>query len=157
MRPAARSAGMNRLRAHRFLPLEQVPGSGVITKTNDYCPTPSGSCEVGERFHVTLLPPVLVLSWAHRLVIDETDVLLAIAAVRASGGAELPLLVELSQPLEITWDARKAVLDLPHRSRVALLGADDVDLVLTAFTVRSSADIRFFTDRDEAELWLLQG
>lgn len=126
-------------------------------KTNDDCPMPSASCDIDERFSVTLLPPVLVLSWAPRLLIDERDVLLATAAVCASGGAGLPLLVELSQPQEITWDARRAVLDLPPRSRVALLGSDDVDLVLTAFTVRSSADIRFFTDRDEAELWLLQG
>lgn len=156
MRPAARSVGMDRLYAH-FLPLEQAPGSGSTMKTNDHCPRPSASCDVDERFSVTLLPPVLVLTWTPCLLIDERDVLLATAAVCASGGGDLPLLVELSQPREITWDARKAVLDLPHRSRVALLGADDVDLVLTAFTVRSSADIRFFTDRDEAELWLLQG
>lgn len=110
------------------------------------------------RFSVMALPDLLVLRWQPRVVIDRTLVSQACAAVAAaSGSAHLPLLVEVSTLREVTWEAREAILACGRTARTAILGADAVDLVLTAFTVRSTTETRYFTDRSEAVSWLLQG
>ncbi|MPY11056.1 hypothetical protein [Arthrobacter bussei] len=87
---------------------------------------------------------------------QRADVVQAGRAIDSSGGSTLPLLVEVSALREVTWDARHAVLSYRHPARVVILGSDAVDLVLTAFTVRSPMTIRFITDRDDAVRWLLQ-
>ena len=112
--------------------------------------------EDAARFSVTVLPFVLRLRWSPRLVIDRGDITRVGSAMVASGGSALPLLVEVSALQEVTWEARTAILSYTHPARIAIVGSDAVDLVLTAFAVRSSSETRFFTDRDEAVLWLLQ-
>jgi hypothetical protein len=109
-----------------------------------------------DRFSLTVLPFVLRLQWAPRLVIDRADIARVGSALVASGRSTLPVLAEVSALKEITWDAREAILGYAHPARIAVVGSDAVDLVLTAFTVRSSSEIRYFTDRDVAVRWLLQ-
>lgn len=108
------------------------------------------------RVSVSALPFLVRVRCAPRMVVHRADVVQAGRAIAASGGPTLPLLVEVSALREVTWDAREAVLSYRHPARVAVLGSDAVDLVLTAFAVRSPMDLRFFTDRDEAVRWLLQ-
>ncbi|TKV28159.1 hypothetical protein FDK12_09315 [Arthrobacter sp. NamB2] len=117
--------------------------------------TPEGH-DVG-RFSLRALAGLLHVRWQPDLVIDRTDITLAAAAIQARGGPNLPLLVEVCGLREITRDARDAILAYRHSPRIAILGSDAVDLVLTAFAVRSPIETRFFTDRDEAVGWLLQG
>lgn len=108
------------------------------------------------RVSVSALPFLLRVRCAPRMVVQRADVVQAGRAIASSGGSTLPLLVEVSALREVTWDARQAVLSYRHPARVVILGSDAVDLVLTAFTVRSPTTIRFFTDRDSAVRWLLQ-
>ncbi len=108
------------------------------------------------RFSLTVHPFVLRLQWAPRLVIGQTDIARVGAAMAASGGSVLPLLVEVTALKEVTWDAREVIVGYEHPARIAIVGSDIVDLVLTAFTVKSASETRFFTDRDEAVRWLLQ-
>lgn len=114
------------------------------------------AADEARRFSLTVLPFVLRLQWAPRLVIHQADISRVGAAMAASSESTLPLLVEVTGLKEITWDARKAIIGYEHPARIAIVGSDAVDLVLTAFTVKSSSDIRFFLDRDEAVRWLLQ-
>lgn len=141
----------------RTLPYLWSPGNGPDVSENRPAASRPSACDVTERFTLALLPPVLVLSWAPGLFIDRSDILLARSTINSLGCSGLPLLMELSQPLGLTRDARHEVLQCEHGARVALLGSDAVDRVLTAFAANSQADLHFFTDRDEAELWLLQG
>lgn len=104
----------------------------------------------------TVLPTVLQLRWRPGLVIDRFDMARAGSAVAASAGGALPLLVEVTALREVTWDAREAFAAYTHPAPIAILGSDAVDLVLTAFTVRSPTETRFFVDRDEAVRWLLR-
>ncbi|WP_247828852.1 hypothetical protein [Arthrobacter antioxidans] len=109
------------------------------------------------RFSLAALPPLIRLRWGPRIAIDRDDIARVGSALAAAGSTTLPLLVEVTKLEEISWEARAAILahDLP--ARVAVLGEDAVDLVLTAFLVRARAEVRFFTERDEAETWLLRG
>lgn len=107
------------------------------------------------RFVLSRVPPLLWLQWRPRIAIQHRDVVAVGAAIAASGDPGLPLLVEIAALREVSWEARDAILAYEHPSRIALLGSDAVDLVLTAFTVKSRAETRFFTDRPEAVLWLL--
>ncbi len=118
--------------------------------------TVQAAADEADRFSLTVLPFALRLQWAPRLEIHRADISRVGAAVAASGRSTLPLLVEVAGLKEITWDARTAIIGYAHPARIAIVGSDAVDLVLTAFTVKSSSDIRFFTDRDEAVRWLLQ-
>jgi hypothetical protein len=107
------------------------------------------------RFSFTVLPMLLQLRWRRGLVIDRSDIARAGSAVAASDSGALPLLVEVTALREVTWDAREAFVAYTHPAPIAILGSDAVDLVLTAFAVRSPTETRFFTDRDEAVRWLL--
>ncbi|WP_394252781.1 hypothetical protein [Arthrobacter pityocampae] len=109
------------------------------------------------RFSLAALPSLIRLCWVPRIAIDRDDVARVGSAIAASGATRLPLLVEVTKLKEISWEARTAILahDLP--ARVAVLGADAVDLVLTAFLVKARTEVRFFTERADAENWLLRG
>ncbi len=109
------------------------------------------------RVSVSALPLLLHVRCAPRMVVHLADVAQAGRAIVSSGRSTLPLLVEVSALREVTWDAREAILSYHHPARVAILGSDAVDLVLTAFTVRSPMTIRFFAERDDAVRWLLHG
>ncbi|MFJ6003724.1 STAS/SEC14 domain-containing protein [Arthrobacter sp. NPDC092385] len=109
------------------------------------------------RFSLIVLPTLLQLRWRRGLVIDRSDIARAGSAVTASDSGALPLLVEVTALREVTWDAREAFVAYARPAPIAILGSDAVDLVLTAFAVRSPTETRFFTDRDEAVRWLLPG
>ncbi|MBG6224818.1 hypothetical protein IWX63_001380 [Arthrobacter sp. CAN_A2] len=109
------------------------------------------------RFSLAARPPLLRLRWGPRIAIDRDDVARVGSAIAASGSPALPLLVEVTKLKEVTWEARTAILAHDFPARVAVLGADPVDLVLTAFLVRTRTEVRFFTEPDHAEKWLLQG
>ena len=109
------------------------------------------------RFSLAAMPSLMRLRWVPRIAIDRDDVARVGSAIAASGATALPLLVEVTKLEEISWEARTAILahDLP--ARVAVLGTDAVDLVLTAFLVKARTEVRFFTERADAENWLLRG
>lgn len=111
--------------------------------------------DADRRFSVTVLPTLLQLRWRRGLVIDRSDIARAGSAVAGSASGPLPLLVEVTALREVTWDAREAFVAYAHPAPIAILGSDAVDLVLTAFAVKSPTETRFFTDRDEAVRWLL--
>ncbi|WDF34628.1 hypothetical protein PTW37_06955 [Arthrobacter agilis] len=120
------------------------------------CSAPSSPGYDAGRFTLSVLPSVLRLTWRHQIVIDHVDVARVGRAITASAHRGLPLLVQVSALREVTCEARQAVLGYSHPARIALLGSDDVDLVLTAFMVRAPSETRFFTDQDDAVRWLLQ-
>ncbi|MHA7284156.1 hypothetical protein [Arthrobacter sp. TMS2-4] len=109
------------------------------------------------RFTVTALPRWIRLCWPPRITIDRDDIARVGATIAAFGSPALPLLVEVARLKEVTWEARTAILAHEFPARVAVLGDDAVDLVLTGFLVRARTEARFFTDRDDAERWLQQG
>ncbi|WP_434994575.1 hypothetical protein [Arthrobacter sp. Ld5] len=109
------------------------------------------------RFTLTDSPRMIRLCWLPRIRIDRDDIASVGTILAACGSPALPLLVEVTTLKEISWEARTAILAHEFPARVAVLGADAVDLVLTAFLVKARAEVRFFTARDEAEGWLQQG
>ncbi|WP_104164462.1 hypothetical protein [Arthrobacter sp. SX1312] len=109
------------------------------------------------RFSLDVLPHMLHLRWTPRIAIDRNDIAGVGSAIAMSGSPTLPLLVEVTKLKEITWEARTAILSHEFPARVAVLGTDAVDLVLTAFLVKARTDARFFTEWEEAERWVLRG
>ncbi|MHA7238933.1 hypothetical protein [Arthrobacter sp. TMS1-12-1] len=120
------------------------------------CGAPAAVVREPGRFSLAVLPRMLRLRWEPRIVIGLDDVARVGSLIAASGGPTLPLLVQVAKLKEVTWEARAAILAHEFPTRVAVLGVDAVDRVLTSFLVKGSTEARFFTGRNEAEEWLLQ-
>jgi hypothetical protein len=98
---------------------------------------------------------VLTLRWNRGVEITH-DV--AVAAARAlaafHGPAALPLLVHMHGISGVTPEARVGMASYRGFARVALVGADAVDEVMSGFSHRSPTTTRFFTSETEALAWL---
>jgi hypothetical protein len=82
-----------------------------------------------------------------------------VAAARAlaefSGPTALPLLVHMHGITGVTPEARAGMASYRGFSRVALVGEDAVDEVVSGFSHRSPTITRFFTSETAALAWLL--
>ena len=98
---------------------------------------------------------VLTLRWNRGVEITHA---VAVAAARAlaefHGPAALPLLVHMHGISGVTPEARVGMASYRGFSRVALVGADAVDEVMSGFSHRSPTTTRFFTSEIEALTWL---
>jgi hypothetical protein len=88
-------------------------------------------------------------------VVDVDDARAAIlAAERISGGAPMPMLVEMTD-VEISAAARYAFAQTKGVSAIAVLGSSVVDRVVAAAMRRHTLyPHEFFTSRDDAPAWL---
>lgn len=108
-----------------------------------------------DSFSAHLDRGILRLRWNRGVEIGHAD---AVAAARAlaefHGPAVLPLLVHMHGITGITPEARVGMAAYRGFSRVALVGADSVDEVMSGFSHRSPTTTRFFTAETEALNWL---
>ncbi len=98
----------------------------------------------------------LRLRWRHGVEITHPA---GVAAARAlaefSGATPLPLLVHMHGITGVTPEARAGMASYRGFSRVALIGEDAVDEVVSGFSHRSPTPTRFFTSETAALAWLL--
>lgn len=98
----------------------------------------------------------LRLRWRRGIEITRP---LAVAAARAlaefHGPTALPLLVHMHGIAGVTPEARVGMASYRGFSRVALVGEDAVDEVMSGFSHRSPTTTRFFTSESDALAWLL--
>lgn len=98
----------------------------------------------------------LRLRWRRGVEITHSN---AVAAVRAlaefHGPTALPLLVNMHGITGVTPEAKVGMIAYRGFSRVALVGEDAVDEVMSGFSHRSSTATRYFTLESEALAWLL--
>ena len=89
----------------------------------------------------------------------EITLPLAITAARAlaecHGPATLPLLVHMHGITGITPEARVGMSAYQGYSRVAIVGEDAVDEVMSGFAHRSPTASRYFSSETDALAWLL--
>lgn len=83
----------------------------------------------------------------------------AVAAARAlaehHGSGSLPLLVHMHGISGLTPEAREGMMQYRGFSRVALVGEDAIDEVMSGFAYRAPTATRFFTSEADALTWLL--
>lgn len=109
---------------------------------------------------VELSGGVLRLHWKRGayIGIDVADA--GIAAISTLGqGAQLPMLVEI-QGVTHSAAARKVFPEPSRISRMALLGNSPVDRVIAMFRlplVPAGFPIKYFTSKEQAMVWLLEG
>jgi hypothetical protein len=100
------------------------------------------------------------LRWVNNPQIDA-DVAAAAATLieEANGGVDRPLLVEMAAQNGLTREARMIFLEARTMLRIALLGTSAVDRVVANFSlgVGVSRPVAFFTDREDAMVWLRTG
>ncbi|WP_189636301.1 STAS/SEC14 domain-containing protein [Arthrobacter sp. NamB2] len=100
----------------------------------------------------------LRLRWRRGVEITHAH---GVAAARAlaefHGPAAFPLLVHMHGVTGVTPEARVGMAAYRGYSRVALVGQDAMDEVLSGFSHRSPTPTRFFTSESEALAWLLEG
>jgi hypothetical protein len=111
-----------------------------------------------DPFSAHLEKGILWLRWRRGVEITHPR---AVAAARAlaefHGPTTLPLLVHMHGITGITPEARVGMAAYRGFSRVALVGEDAVDEVMSGFSHRSPTDTRFFTSEADAVAWLLNG
>ncbi|KNC19041.1 hypothetical protein AC792_08685 [Arthrobacter sp. RIT-PI-e] len=96
------------------------------------------------------------LTWCPKITIDARDVVSAAEAITAlSPERSRPLVMSIGVAEHITPEARQLLIRNICSSRTAIIGADDVGRVLTAFTHRSVTPTRYFTTTEEALDWVL--
>lgn len=101
---------------------------------------------------------ILRLRWARGISISEQDARTAMAKVNElCNGVSRPMLVDMATTKAVSRGAR-AVFGLPcSASRIALLGASDVDKVIANFILGVSklpCPTRYFTSEPLATSWL---
>ena len=108
-----------------------------------------------DSFSAHLDRGILRLRWNRGIEITHSD---AVAAARAlaefHGPAALPLLVHMHGIAGVTPEARVGMAAYRGYTRVALVGADAVDEVMSGFSHRSPTTTRYFTSETEALTWL---
>jgi len=72
------------------------------------------------------------------------------------GGKRIGLAVYVRRLVRIDPEAREAIMAADMAPRVALIGGDPVDAVITAFARQSIASTRYFQHEGEALAWLHQ-
>jgi hypothetical protein len=101
---------------------------------------------------------ILRLEWARGVVIDAPNAQLAMDRVNElCGGQPTPLLIDMATTDSVSRAARAVFAKRCDASAIALLGSSAVDRVLANFFLGvNSAPVptRFFTNSDEAVLWL---
>jgi hypothetical protein len=101
---------------------------------------------------------ILRLRWRRGVEITHPH---AVAAARAlaefHGPAALPLLVHMHGITGITPEARVGMSSYRGFARVALVGEDVVDEVMSGFSHRSPTATRYFTSERDALAWLTDG
>ncbi|OUM41138.1 SpoIIAA family protein [Arthrobacter sedimenti] len=101
---------------------------------------------------------ILRLQWKRGVEITHAH---AVAAARAlaefHGPTALPLLVHMHGITGITPEARVGMAAYRGFSRVAVVGEDAVDEVMSGFSHRSPTATRYFSSETEALVWLLDG
>lgn len=109
-----------------------------------------------EPFTAHLDRGILRLRWRRGVEITHPH---AVAAARAlaefHGPTALPLLVHMHGITGITPEARVGMSAYRGYSRVALVGEDVVDEVMSGFSHRSPTPTRYFTSEADAVAWLL--
>ncbi|MEG9247099.1 STAS/SEC14 domain-containing protein [Arthrobacter sp. Soc17.1.1.1] len=108
-----------------------------------------------DLFSAHLDKGILRLRWNRGVEITHAA---AVAAARAlaefHGPTHLPLLVHMHGISGITPEARVGMASYRGFTRVALVGADAVDEVMSGFSHRSPTVTRYFTSETEALAWL---
>ena len=101
---------------------------------------------------------ILKLRWKRGVEITHAH---AVAAARAlaefHGPTALPLLVHMHGITGITPEARVGMAAYRGFSRVAVVGEDVVDEVMSGFSHRSPTLTRYFSSETDALAWLLDG
>lgn len=109
-----------------------------------------------EPFSTHLEGGFLRLRWRRGVEITYSN---AVAAARAlaefHGPTVLPLLVNMHGITGVTPEARVGMAAYRGFSRVALVGEDAVDEVMSGFSHRSPTATRYFTSESGALAWLL--
>ena len=109
-----------------------------------------------EAFTTKLERGFLRLRWGRGVRITHT---MAVAAARAlaehHGPATLPLLVHMHGITGITPEARIGMSEYKGYARVAIVGEDAVDEVMSGFAHRSPTASRYFSSEADALAWLL--
>lgn len=112
--------------------------------------------EVRARYLLEDVGDYVCLQWSSGIILETADVVSAAAAITAvSPEGPRPLLLRIGLVEHITAEAKQLLIRDICSSRIAILGADDVGRVLTAFSHRSVTPTRYFTDDVEALDWLL--
>lgn len=112
---------------------------------------------VAKRFVMSFEPDFNRIRWAPGVTITGGDVRETIGAVEAvSGAGRRPLLVHTGSVERITREARELLIEDTCSSKTAVLGMDQVSMVMTAFAYTSATPTQFFTDEAEAIAWLLE-
>ncbi|PTT68494.1 STAS/SEC14 domain-containing protein [Arthrobacter sp. HMWF013] len=103
---------------------------------------------------------VLRLRWSRGAYVGIDVANTALEAIASLGqGARLPMLVEI-QGVTHSAAARKVFPAPSSISRMAILGSSPVDRVVAMFRLPllpTGFPIKYFTSRDQAEAWLLEG
>lgn len=112
--------------------------------------------EARARFSLEDAGDYVCLRWSPGITVESADVVSGTTAVTAaSPDGPRPLLVRIGLIEHITSAAKQLLIRDISSSRTAIIGADDVGRVLTAFTHRSVTPTRYFTHDEEAIEWLL--
>lgn len=100
------------------------------------------------------------LVWKPGTVLAAEDVHAAMAGINGlAGGAEYPLLVDITQTRSVSRQAKSVFSTRCAASRIALLGSNPVNRVIANFAMSRRTlpcPTRFFTSRQEATDWLLR-
>ncbi|MPY12058.1 STAS/SEC14 domain-containing protein [Arthrobacter bussei] len=100
---------------------------------------------------------ILRLRWRRGVEITHPYAVAAAAALAEfHGPTALPLLVHMHGITGITPEARIGMSSYRGFSRVALVGQDVVDEVMSGFSHRSPTATRYFTSETDAVAWLLE-
>lgn len=103
---------------------------------------------------------VFHLVWNPGTVLEADDVHAAMAKVNeVAGGAELPMLIDITNTQAVTRQAKSVFSVKCAASRIALLGSSPVNRVIANFAMARRTlpcPTRFFTSRTDAMDWLLQ-
>lgn len=109
------------------------------------------------RFVLTVERDFNRIRWAPGVTMLGRDVRATIGAVDSvSAAGKRPLLVHIGSVQRITADARELLIEDTCSTRTAVLGADPVSMVITAFAYTSATPTQFFTDENDAATWLLE-
>ena len=115
----------------------------------------------GARGTVVLRDGVLQVHWISGLAISEDAATAVMAAVRElSCGHAYPMLVDMAAATSMSRGARRVFARPSTVSKVALLGSSPVDRAMANFflSINSpAAPTRYFTGRDEAMAWIIDG
>lgn len=97
----------------------------------------------------------LRLRWAPGVTLQAEDIHATIAAVTAaSARGKRPLLVHFGMVEQITSAAKRILIEDTCSTRTAVVGVDQVDRVLAAFSYRRATPSRYFAEESDAITWL---